>query len=152
MTDKFKKKEDEGRATVECILHLYYHMDFTKPSYDRVDIYLTAITDTGRTYVGDIKSYLDPQHPRYLYKYPDYMIDYDKLKEIKKIALNENRIPILIVVFTDYLAVWDLNKANWEDTAEWRLTNKTGVDYGEKEWDLMAHLNPNEIVYKRRIS
>ena len=141
MIDKIEQKETEGRSATEETLRPWYIMAFTKGKSDRLDIYLTAITDSGKTYCGDIKAYLDPYHPRPIDKYPTYMADYDKLRVIKKTALNEGRIPILIAVTPDYLYIWNLFESNWERTCEWRKVNKTAIHYGEKEWELMAHLS-----------
>lgn len=137
---KYEQKEQEGREMMLDLLHTHYLIDFTTDLYDTVDFRMTAITHPDYIYVGDLKAYLDPLHPRYLTKYEDYMIDYNKLREIKKKALNEERIPLLIGLFEDCLAVWNLNSTEWEDNWEWRLVNKKGVDYGQKEWELMAHL------------
>ena len=142
----YEKRENEGRQQMYLVLHDIYKISFSKGPLDRVDFFLTAITNPRRTYVGDIKSYLDPQHPRDLFDYPDYMVDYDKLKEIKKLALNDDRIPVLICVFPSYLAIWNLDKISWECSGEWRFVNKSGVHYGEKEWELMAHLNTKDAT------
>ena len=124
--------------------HVSFKTDWTTGKTNPVDLWMTASTiKKYQTYVGDVKSYLDPEHPRDLFQYPDYMVDYEKLRQIKKRALNDkqnHRTPILIAVFPTYIAIWDLNKVSWEGTAEWRLVNQKGVDYGKKEWELMAFL------------
>lgn len=133
-------KEKQGRDATEAALRLWYLMEFTTGKTDRLDIYLTALTDEEKTYCGDIKAFLDPKHPRDIDKYPTFMVDSDKLRVIKKTALNEGRIPILIAIDTSNIYVWNLSDSNWERTCEWRKVNRSAIHYGEKEWELMAHL------------
>lgn len=149
MIDKIKEAENKGRQLFQNDFGHIFNIEYTKGEYDNADLYMTATTDPSRTYVGEIKAYLNPTHPRPYTKYEDYMIDYDKLRHIKKIGLNENRIPILTAYFSDYCLVWDLNQTKWETTATWECVNCKGVDYGKKETELMAHLKMEDAIYKK---
>lgn len=146
MEEKVRIKEEEGRTRAQQVLEVQipwvdFNFYWTQGGRNPLDLFLTASTVmTSRTYVGDVKSYLDEEHPRDLFKYVDYMCDFEKLYRIKRRAKKDNRTPILIAVFPTYLAIWDLNKVNWESTLEWKEANKVGVEYGSKEWNLMAHL------------
>lgn len=149
MTDKYLEAENKGRKMFqEDFGHIFY-IEYTTGRCDSVDLYMTAATDPSRTYVGEIKAYLNPQHPRPYTKFKDYMIDYDKLRHIKKIGLNENRTPVLISYFSDYCLVWDLNSTKWESTGTWELVNCKGVEYGTKEYEFMAHLTIEDAIYKK---
>lgn len=109
------------------------------PKGSRTDTGMTGFTDN-RGYVVEIKGYFNPDYPRPTFKYPDFQIDYDKLRACKKIAMNKNEKPLLICYFSDKKVIWDLTKEPWEDTAKWVWVNKEGVDYGNSEWELQATL------------
>jgi hypothetical protein len=151
MKDKYLDAEDKGRRLFQEDFGHIFHIEYTQGRHDNVDLYMTAATDPSRTYVGEIKAYLNPQHPRPYSKYDDYMIDYDKLRHIKKIGINEDRTPVLISYFSDYCLVWDLNEVEWESTATWELVNCKGMEYGNKEWELMAHLTIDDAIYRKRM-
>lgn len=158
------KCEERGRERMVKVLKWFYPwityiFDFTKEQKNPVDFWSTATTNSKKqTYVGDVKAYLDEEHPRTLYgipgkpDYPDYKINYQKLYNIKKRALNDktgNRTPILVAVFPNQVAIWDLNKADWETSGTWDLVNKTGVDYGkEKVYEYVAHLQYKDALIK----
>lgn len=152
--EKVDNCEKRGRERTKLVLTLSFpYVDYSfywTTGNNTTDLWMTGRTAKSlRTYVGDVKAYLDEKHPRDLFQYPNYMADYMKLREIVKKAMNDkdkNRIPILIAVFPTYLAIWNLYEVDWEHTAEWRYVNKTGVNYGEKEWELMAYLKPEDAM------
>lgn len=152
MNDNYKEAENKGRQMFENDFGNIFHIEFTQDSFNNVDFYMTASTDPSRTYVGEIKAYLNHKHPRPYSKYDDYMVDFDKLRHIKKIGLNEKRTPIITAYFSDYCLVWDLNSTNWESTATWEYVNKTGLEYGNKEYELMAHLKKEDAIYKKAMT
>lgn len=147
---EYEKREKSGRERFRRDFGDRYIIEFTEDRFDKVDMYMTAATNSARTYVGEIKAYGDPQHPRNYTTYPDYMIDYDKLRTVKKIGLNEKRTPILACYFDDYRIIWDLNQVEWESTATWELVNCKGMDYGKKEYELMAHLSMDDAINVER--
>ena len=94
-----------------------YFMDFTQNEFNKADVNLTAVTDTGRTYLGEIKCYDDPGHPRPFSKYKDYQIDYNKIDYLVKTAQSQGRIPILYARFQDITLVWNLtNMLPWSSS------------------------------------
>lgn len=151
MINRYKEAENKGRKMFQDDFGKMFHIEYTEKDFDNVDLYMTAVTNPSRTYVGEIKAYINHEHPRPYSKYEDYMIDYDKLRHIKKIGMNENRIPILTAYFSDYCLVWDLHTTKWESTGTWELVNKKGVEYGEKEYELMAHLKMEDAIYKKEM-
>lgn len=152
--NRYREKDDAGRKLMKNDFGKAYIMYFTPEDTNPVDFYLTATTQTEKTYVGDVKAYIDEEQPRTYTKFIingkdyGYMIDLNKLREIKKIALNEKRIPILIVYFKDCTVIWNLIAIPWENRSEWRWVNKDGLNYGkEKEWELVTYLYKDEAVY-----
>lgn len=105
----------------------------TENDYDKIDMYLTAITNTARTYSLEIKNYEDEEHPRPYGKYDDYQIDYDKIDNLVKTARKEGRIPILYVRFTDITVTWDLTDIPYQERKRMRYVNADGRHYGEKK-------------------
>ena len=106
---------------------------------DRYDAKATAVTATDKTFVVEIKDVA-----RDYTKYGEdagYLIDFDKLRTMVKIAKNEGRIPLLAVFFTDCEMYWNILDTDWEKNAEWREVNAVGVDYGKnKEWEYVTYL------------
>lgn len=139
-------KDNYGRILM-IVYFPNYRFDFASRVHDRVDIKsMVNIDNPDERFVGDIKTYDDPAHPRNSDKFPDYQVDYDKLKSIKKEAKKKGFEPLLVVFFTDRLIIWNLNKSTWESTAKWVLANKDGCNYGKKEWDLQAYLYLKDAV------
>ena len=142
-----KACEDKGRNYVESTVT---QLNFTFEDYDYSRNDFTAENKKGtKFYVGEIKGYFNPEHPRYHNKawkrgewqyYPDYMIDYDKLQAICEKGKENNRTPILIAAYHDTTLIWNLNEVEWESTGTWRWVNKCGVDYGTKERSFEAFL------------
>lgn len=135
----------------------YYKIEFTQGDYDRVDFYQTALTQDTRVYVGELKAYFNEAHPRFSDKFPDYQLDFSKIYELVKAAKNKGQscTPLLVVYFTNELVIWDLSKIPFEQLiarAKWINGNKSGVNYGEKEWDLQTYLYIEESVYRKPYS
>ena len=156
MENEYRKKDNKGREKMVSEFGKAYIMYFTPEQTNPVDFYLTARTHSEKTYVGDVKAYIDTEHPREYSKFIKnekdygYMIDLNKLREIKKIAMNQGRTPILLAYFTDFTIIWNLNNMPWETRCEWRYVNKDGCHYGEeKEWELMTYLYKKEAVYAK---
>ena len=106
------------------------------------------VVEAGKTYVIEIKNYDDPENPRPFKKYDDYMLDHDKVANIKEKAKREGRIPLVIVYFYDYTIVWNVSKIDIDSRANWRWVNKDGQDYGEKELAYETYLYESEILWK----
>lgn len=175
MTDFFQKKELEGRYAVKKLFPTRQY-EFTEYKYEFFDAFSTGVC----LCIEEIKTYNDPEHPRYHdrtgkgAKIKDFMIDYMKCLLATQQAMNmsydkgvsnkgdergrrpqPHRQPLLIGIFWDMVCIWDLDKTKWEDTAEWREVNKKGGEYGEKEWQLMAHLpieGPEGPIYKKTMN
>lgn len=114
---------------------------------DFVDNYMTGLTN-GKTYSTEIKNYINPDYPRRSDKFKDYMVDYIKLCHLEE---SKNETKLLAAYFYDKLVVWDINKVDWKSTRDIRVTNKKGVDYGEKETSVVAYLKISDAVYTRDI-
>lgn len=144
----YEKCESIGRKAVIDLFGKYYNFSFTEDPYNRVDFYATGHTLNMPEYVGDVKYYV---LERSFHKFSNYMIDYEKLKEIVDRATKEGRVPILICFFTDYTVVWNLKDIPFKSRAEWRWVNKDGQNYGtEKEWSYMTYLYENEAVWIKK--
>lgn len=140
--------ENAGRKLFEEDFGDVYTITYTSGIFDRTDFTATATTDPTRTYVGDIKAYTDPLHPRPYTKFPNYQIDYDKLEEIESRARDTSALPLLVVYFSDCLMIWRLDEFNWREGADYRWVNKDGRRYGmEKEWRLQAFLDESQAKY-----
>lgn len=140
--------EHIGRDLAVKYLSKCIDFNFTTGKYTEVDFYGTSKRQD-KGYVGDIKQYMNPDHPRNSDKFPDYQIDFNKLFHIKKEAINNNLTPLLIVFFTNELVVWDLSNIKWEERWYWKQVNKKGGAYGEKEWELQTKLYLTEATYRK---
>lgn len=108
--------------------------------YSRHDYIGREINNHAIQYIIEMKGYFKDEHPRPSTKFHNYQIDYVKLLEVKKLAKNTNRTPLLVAFFGDGIYMWNLDKCNWETTPEWKKGDKGGGDYNGKEWDLQAYL------------
>lgn len=142
-----QSKETKGRNLAVEYLSYCIVFTFTEDKFNNVDFFGQSTTK-GKNYVGDIKAYTNPKRPRPSTKYSNYQIDYDKLRHIKKEALNKKMTPLLVVFFTDKLVVWDLTNIPWEDRHKWVLVSKDDDnDYEEKEIELQTYLYFPEACY-----
>lgn len=153
--NRFTEKEFEGR---EKWLKMNYNdiingkkvVQFTSNAFDRADFYMTAYTKTKeeKISVGEIKNI-----NRDYEQYPNFQIDYSKIKEIKDIAEKEDRIPYLVAYFTDYSIVWDLARIPDIENRKYKqyCTSTTAVNYnkGKKEKEEIW-LTKEEAIYVRK--
>lgn len=148
--DKYQEAEKRGRDKTTKRFGKRLHIEYTTDQFNRVDANATGITssNSGNTYVIEIKNYDDPENPRPFTKYDDYMLDHDKVANIKEKAKREGRIPLVIVYFYDYTIVWNVSKIDIDSRANWRWVNKDGQDYGEKELAYETYLYESEILWK----
>lgn len=140
----YQRDEEKGRTRYYNDFSRYYTITFTKAPYEYWDFTMTSRTESRREYLGDVKDVDRPYSKYSTTEDKGFLIDYNKLREVKKAALNTNRIPVITAYFTDKRITWNLSKANWESRAEWRLVNKDGQHYGEKEWEMVTYLYENE--------
>lgn len=145
------KAENRGRQHFVDDYGRYFMLEETEGQTNRSDLYATAITSTGRTYIIEVKNYDDEQHPReyakFTYKGKDYgyQIDLDKIDYLVTKGKEEGRIPILYARFNDITVTWDLTDIPYKERVKQVWTNKTGVDYGkEKELTWQTYLYKDE--------
>lgn len=96
------------------------------------------------TSVGEIKDV----HRPYI-KYPNFMIDIQKIRKLHEIAKKDGRIPYLVVFFSDSYGVWDISKIDYETRVETRpCTSTTAQNYtkGKRDKDETYFYN-NEAIY-----
>lgn len=154
---KEQLKEQIGRKHFYDDFHLLYMMDFSKGLFDKWDVMLTAITDTARTYIAEIKDYNDEHNPRPYNKFNTgstdngYQIDYDKVDYLVKTAQYQGRTPILYARFSDWTIIWNLNNIPYQERMKPKITNKKGTDYGkEKELSWQTYLYKDEAVWIKK--
>lgn len=111
------------------------------------DLLATALTDTGRTYVIEIKDYSDPEHPRPYSKYENYQIDLEKIEHLCESAKLLDRIPILYCHFSDCSIIWRPDKIDYESRKKRMKVNKYGVRYGRKEFTNQTYFYKDEATY-----
>ena len=153
---EYTKKDKMGRKHFKEDLGKYFIIEQTSDDYNKVDLYLTARTDTGKTYCVEVKNYEDPKHPRPYSKFitvdgidKGYQIDLDKLEHLFDTAEREGRTPIVYARFSDITLVWDISKIDFESRARWVKTNKDGQNYGEKEYSWQSYLYKYEAAWKK---
>ena len=153
----YMEAEERGRRHFSEDLGEWYYTAGTSNPYDRIDVRMTARTDPSRTYACEVKSYDDPQHPRKYAKYSHankdagYMIDYDKLDALTKVAEEEGRIPVLYCRFQDWTIVWNLADIPWRNRRRTKRVNKVGVQYGkEKEEAEVTYLYMGECAWRKK--
>ena len=147
-----QQHEKIGRAKYKARFGKLYYIEFTKGEFDDYDFTQTATTKQKIiTYLGDIKD-VDRSYFKYSKdKDEGFLIDFDKLRRVKKAAINDGRIGLIVAFFTDMTVVWDITKIEWEKRTEWKLVNKDGQNYGEKEWELVTYLYLDEAAWTERV-
>lgn len=150
-TEEIKKAEAKGRKHFVEDYGRFFQMEEREVQMDRSDIYATAITHTGRTYIIEIKNYENEEHPRAYAKFIKrgkdygYQIDLNKIDYLVNKGEEEGRIPILYARFNDITVTWDLTEIPYKERARQVWTNKTGVDYGKaKELTWQTYLYKDE--------
>lgn len=129
----YREADELGRKRFNDDYGRYYITAGTADYFDKIDMYLTAITNTGRTYAVEIKNYEDEQHPRPYGKYDDYQVDYDKIDNLVLTAKAQGRIPILYARFSDITVTWDLTDIPYRQRQRMRYVNQDGQAYGQKK-------------------
>lgn len=152
---KYDLYENKGRQKFATRFGRFYYIVFATDPTSRWDFMATGRTKSNPTYVGEIKNVGRPYGKYNEDSDMGYLIDFDKLKALKKIALNEGRKAILVVFFTDRTVIWEISDGHdaesfggWQARGIWKSTNKKGVDYGkEKDWEYITYLFLGEAVY-----
>lgn len=150
-TDEVRNVELKQRTKLKKLIEdTEYVIAFSINDYARTDGFIMNYNNDKR-YTIETKWYGDINNLRYSNKFKDYMIDYDKLKNLTELSKTHNSKPLLICFFSNELVVWDLNKTNWEATGEWKWVNEEGLNYGKKkELSFMAFLQLNEAIYRNK--
>ena len=138
----------------------YFNLDFptqfitagTNDDYNKLDMYLTARTDTSRIYAVEIKNI-----NRTYGKYNRYGIDYGFQIDLYKIDalwekwITEGRIPILYVRFSDWTYAWDIRNIDYQSRAREVKTNDDGQNYGaSKSVSWQTYFYMNEAVWSKK--
>lgn len=153
MTDKYREADELGRTRFNQDFGNWYITAGTEDVFDKIDMYATARTNTARTYAIEIKNYESTDNPRAYSKFTwngidgGYMIDYDKIDNLCKVAKDEGRIPILYARFSDLTIVWDLREVDYNRRKKQMMVNKDGQNYGEKEESWVTYLYKGEAKY-----
>lgn len=150
----YRQADELGRTRFAQDFGTWFLTAGTEDIYDKIDLYATARTDHSRTYAVEIKNYENDEHPRAYEKFSwngkdyGYMIDYDKVDNLCKVAEEEGRIPIIYARFSDWTIVWDMRKIFWQDRKRMMKVNKDGQNYGkEKEESSVTYLYKDEAAY-----
>jgi len=150
----YRQADELGRARFAQDFGTWFLTAGTKDVYDKIDLYATARTDHSRIYAIEIKNYENDEHPRAYGKFSwngkdyGYMIDYEKVEHLCKVAEEEGRIPIIYARFSDWTIVWDLSTIPWRERKRTMKVNKDGQHYGkEKEEAPMTYLYKSEAKY-----
>lgn len=153
-TNYYRQADVLGRGHFNDDFGIYYITAGTEDIYDKIDLYATARTDHSRTYAIEIKNYENDEHPRAYEKFSwngidnGYMIDYEKVYHLCKVAEAEGRIPIIYARFSDWTIVWDMRNIPWKNRGRMMRVNKDGQNYGmEKEEAQVTYLYKKEAVY-----
>lgn len=132
-------------------------IEFTPNDFERYDF--DAVDDNSKKYVGEIKCYHKPEHPRPYSKFTKddkdygYQIDWSKIFEVWDEARDKEATPLLVAYFSDYLIVWDLNKVGIKELQRRNKligTNDKGYRYGYSATKtLQTYLYKDEAIIVR---
>ena len=157
MTNDYRKADELGRTRFAQDFGTWYITAGTEDDFNKIDLFATARTNHDRTYAIEVKNYENDEHPRAYSKFTwngkdyGYMIDYEKVEYLVRVANIEGRIPIIYARFSDWTIVWDLRKINWKDRKRWMKVNKDGQHYGqEKEEAPVTYLYKDEAAYVKQ--
>lgn len=147
---EFEKREAEGRfqmlsLVMMDILRGDRAITFT-PITEHHDFDMTSFTPTIRTSKGEIKCI----HRNYD-DYPNFQIDYAKVRDLKVNAGKEGKTPYLICFFNDCSICWDLTNIDLDGRVYKQMcTRSTATDYSrgavEKE---EVWLTKEEAIWSR---
>lgn len=124
----FNDREMEGRKRwVEINLHEMLRgektIHFTTDPYELFDFDMTASTVLS---YGEIKTV----HRDYA-RYPNFQIDYGKLRNLQDMARQMGRVPYLVCFFDDVDVVWDISGIDLESRRYKAWCTSTTADYGK---------------------
>lgn len=149
MNDFFNTRESEGRynwllVNIRDILRGKKCILFTDDPFCTYDFEMTAWTSSVTTSYGEIKTV----HRDYAL-YPNFQIDYWKLKHLQEKCTKDNRIAYVVGFFTDCLLVWDITKIDLEERRYTQFCTSTTADYekGKQEKE-EVWLVKEEAIYK----
>ena len=146
--DSYQEADNRGREKFDKSHGKDLITEHNQDPTGRWDTKATAITKPTITYVIEIKNIDRPS-----FKFPDFMIDYDKIEALVDVATAEGRRPIVSVFFSDREVVWNINKTKWRERKETRKVNKDGQHYGrEYEYHDMTYLHFDEAVWTSTVS
>lgn len=148
MDNFFTTREIEGRhewlnLNMRDVLSGRKTIHFTTNPYELYDFDMTASTTFS---YGEIKTV----HRDY-FKYPNFQIDYKKLKALQELAKQDGRIPYLVCFFDDYTIVWSIADIDLEGRKYSQFCTSTTADYekGKREKD-EVWLTIDEAIYKEK--
>lgn len=120
-------------------------IQFTQDEGCRYDFLMTAWTTSAKS-VGEIKTV----HRDY-YKYPNFQIDYLKVKILQDTAREHGRKAYVVGFFTDFTIVWDVTDMDLEPRRYKRFCTATTNNYckGKKEKE-EVWLTIDEAIYKEK--
>lgn len=149
----FSTRENEGRhlwlnLNERDILSGKKTIHFTTGAFDTYDFDMTATTreDNDVLSYGEIKTV----HRDYV-KFPNFQIDYKKLKALQDLSKQDGRIPYLVCFFEDYTIVWDITDINLEERKYNQFCTSTMAEYtkGKREKE-EVWLTIDEAIYKEK--
>lgn len=144
----FNAREIEGRKewlelNLLDILRGNKTIHFTDNPYELFDFDMTASTVLS---YGEIKTVHRPYT-----KYPNFQIDYNKLKNLQVISKQMDRVPYLVCFFEDYTIVWDITSIDLEERKYSQFCTSTTADYSKgKRKKEEVWLTIDEAIYKRQ--
>ena len=146
MNTFFTTREIEGRyewitLNMKDILSGKKTIHYTEDPFEVYDFDMTA--STALSY-GEIKTV----HRDYT-KFPNFQIDYKKLKSLQSLAKQDGRIPYLVCFFDDYTIVWDISGIDLEERMYTTFCTSTTADYtkGKREKE-EVWLTIEEAIWK----
>ena len=148
MTTFFATREIEGRKkwlelNLSDILNGKKTVHFTDDPFCPYDFDMTATTTLS---YGEIKTV----HRNYN-KYPDFQIDYIKVKTLQDISIKDSRRSYVVGFFDDETIVWDVTDMNLEERKYNQFCTSTTANYskGKKEKEEIW-LKKEEAIYPRK--
>lgn len=147
-TGFFDARENEGRhlwlnLNERDILSGKKTIHFTENPFKVYDFDMTASTVLS---YGEIKTV----HRDYI-KFPNFQIDYKKLKALQDLSKQDGRVPYLVGFFNDYTIVWDITDINLEERKYNQFCTSTTAEYakGKREKE-EVWLTIDEAIYKEK--
>jgi|GEM_PF-2601967 len=143
-------QEEKDREIVKNLFdYLFESNIIDKQSItDRTDLKVTGYTSTSQTGIYNIEI---KERTFNSDKYDTSFIEADKYEQLMS---DSNYTPLYIVIYTDYIIIWNLNKIDLKSLKkEFKKMNKTtySTDRIDKVWKEVYHLpiNNNNKKYNR---